>query len=208
MSKLTSLPAVVVALLAVTSCAGDPSALPDAPSESNAQGAESDLSRRSCDQNQLFVKQGLADDMRTTLGAAFVSGYQVRVPGAFIVYDSYGGDIVQAPLGASARADRAVGAHPGGTFTAYVGGHPSGNTFEKRGFIAAKALFDAMTAALETSTSEPGWTVRTRTSKGAHFSCVLRIQGDVVRESSCAFEDLLVLSTVSFSTTATGFCLN
>ena len=170
--------------------------------------AESDLSGASCDQNELFVKQGLAQDMRDTLGAAFVKDYQIKVPGALIAYDGYGGDMIQTVLGASASAAQVFAVNPGGPFSGQLGGSVGNSSnFSKRGLVAAKALFDAMSGAAQTSATDQGWTTTTRTSKGGRFACELRTQGGAVRDGSCSFKDLLMVHTVSWPQSATDFCV-
>ena len=202
----------VLALLLVAGCsapppAGDPS--PGAEPAVAPEVAESDLSTRAtCDQAELFVKQGLAQDMRDTLGAAFVRDYQTHVPGALIAYDSYGGDMIQAPLGASASAAKVFDQNPGGAFSATFGGaSANGNKFTTRGFTAAKALFAAMSGAAETSATEQGWTTVTRKSKGGRFVCEQRTQGGAVRDASCSFSDLLMIHAASWPKSATDFCV-
>lgn len=206
MSKL-NLFSALLALVSVAACSAPAPAdeTPTAP----VDVAESDLSTRStCDQSELFVKQGLAQDMRETLGASFVKDYQVSVPGALIAYDSYGGDIIQAPLGASAGAARVFDQNPGGAFSASIGGSPTnGNKFNRRGFAAAKSLFAAMNGAAETSTTEQGWTTTTRTSKASRFSCQQRTQGGSIMDASCSFGDLLMVHAVSWPKSATAFCV-
>ena len=146
MSKLVAA-ASTLALLVLTACEGSPSApgVDNAQPEPTSAAAVSDLSSASCDQNELFVKQGLAQDMRDTLGAAFVKDYQIRVPGALIAYDSYGGDMIQTILGASASAAQVFAVNPGGPFSGQVGGSAGNSSkLSTRGLVAAKALFDAI----------------------------------------------------------------
>ncbi len=212
MSKL-NLFSALLALVSVAACSAPApaDATPSTPSTPStpADVAESDLSTSStCDQSELFVKQGLAQDMRETLGASFVKDYQVSVPGALIAYDGYGGDIIQAPLGASAGAARVFDRNPGGVFSASFGGSSTnGNKFDRRGFAAAKSLFAAMNTAVETSTADQGWTTTTRTSKAGHFSCQQRTQGGSIMDASCSFGDLLMLHAVSWPKSATAFCV-
>lgn len=206
MSKLLLVPALV-SLVAVTACSGPTAA--DETTAPSPEVAESDLSAAStCDQSELFVKQGLAQDMRDTLGASFVVDYQIKVPGALIAYDSYGGDMIQAPLGASAGAARVFDVNPGGNFSATFGGSPSnGNKFQKRGFSAAKALFAAMSGAAQSTATDQGWTTTTRTSKGGRFSCEQRTQGGAIKDASCSFSDLLMIHAASWPKSATDFCV-
>lgn len=207
MSKLVAT-ASLLSLLSLAACEGSPVPSGSASAEPASEVSESDLSTATCDQNELFVKQGLAQDMRETLGAAFIKDYQVRVPGALYAYDSYGGDMIQTVLGASASAAQVFAVNPGGPFSGNLGGS-EGNTskLSKRGLTAARALFDAMSGATQTSSTDQGWTTTTRTSKGGRFSCEQRTQGGVVRDASCSFKDLLMIHTVSWPKSATDFCV-
>ncbi len=210
MSKLVLIPSLVLFVAASACSAPSSSDAPTAPAGAEtAESSESDLSAAAtCDQNELFVKQGLAQDMRDSLGASFIKDYQIGVPGALIAYDSYGGDMIQAPLGASASAERVFATNPGGSFSASIGGSSTnGDKLSKRGFAAAKALFAAMEHTAETSSTDQGWTTATRKSKGGRFSCEQRTQGGKLQDASCSFRDLLILRTVSWPKSAKNFCV-
>ena len=208
MSKLSLLPALFASFFALAACATPQAASDDPAAAAPADVAESDLSTSTCDQSELFVKQGLAQDMRDTLGASFVKDYQIKVPGALIAYDSYGGDMIQAPIGASAGAERVFAANPGGNFSASIGGSATnGDKFQKRGFTAAKALFGAMAGAAQTTSTDQGWTTTTRKSKGGRFVCEQRTQGGAIKDASCSFGDLLMIHAVSWPKSATDFCV-
>ena len=206
MSKLVLIPSLF-ALVALAACSS-PEAGGNAPAPA-PEVAESDLATgATCDQSELFVKQGLAQDMRDTLGASFVKDYQINVPGAVIAYDSYGGDMIQGPLGASASAAKVFDVHPGGNFSgAFGGSSTNGDKFTKRGFTAAKALFAAMNGATQTSATDQGWTTTTRKSKGGRFSCEQRTNGGAVKDASCSFGDLLMIHVVSWPKSAADFCV-
>lgn len=208
MSKLVLIPSLVL-FVAASACSAPSSSDAPTPGAETAESSESDLSAAAtCDQNELFVKQGLAQDMRDTLGASFIKDYQIGVPGALIAYDSYGGDMIQAPLGASASAERVFATNPGGSFSASIGGSSTnGDKLSKRGFAAAKALFAAMEHTAETSSTDQGWTTATRKSKGGRFSCEQRTQGGKLQDASCSFRDLLILRTVSWPKSAKNFCV-
>ena len=205
MTKLALVPALFGILIGASACT---TPAPDGTAAPDGVATESDLSvPTTCDQNQLFVKQGLAQDMRDTLGATFVRDYQVTVPGALIAYDGYGGDMIQAPIGAHASAARVFDVAPGGAFSATVGGSRDGDKFGKRGYAAANAVFAAMTHATQKSSTDQGWTTTTRTSKGGRFSCEQRTQGGVIQDASCSFGDLLMINAVSWPKSAKDFCV-
>jgi hypothetical protein len=201
----------LVSIFAITGCGGAPPASNDSNDSSPTPESRADDLRSTsstCDQNEVFVKQGLAQDMRDTLGASFVKNYDVRVPGSIVAYDSYGGDMIEAPLGTSASAASVFSTNPGGPFSATIAGS-AGRTdkFSTRGFAAAKALFVAMTGATETTSTDQGWTTTVRTSKAGRFSCQERTQNGALKDASCSFGDLLILRTVSWPKTATDFCV-
>jgi hypothetical protein len=215
MSKLVVLFSLV-SLLALAGCAGSPASSSDSSSSADtsaggpqATSSPSSSAPATCDQTQLFVKQGLAQDMRDTLGASFIKGgYEIHVPGALIAYDSYGGDMIQAPLGTSASAANVFTNSPGGAFFARIAGSTAqSDRFATQGFTAAKALFDAMAGAAETSTTEQGLTTTVRTSKASRFSCQEVTQSGAVKSASCSFSDLLMLDAVSWPQTASNFCV-
>lgn len=214
MSKpIFSVVIVTLSLSVLPACgeAADPAAAGPASADGAAAGPaqqESEINARSCDNTQLFLEVGIADDLRQTVAPTFVKeGYYVVVPGAVSAYDSYGGDMVHTVLGTGTSAERVFDVNPGGSFSATVGGFPSGDRFQRRGFSAAQALFDAMTQATESQSTENGWTTRKRVSKKGRVDCQVRTQGGAIRDASCTVRNLLFSRVVSGTTESAIYCV-
>lgn len=135
----------IFATLALAACSGGGGAdtaanggASNAGSETTVGSTESDLNAKGpCDTMQVFVKQGLAQDLRATVDSSFVKGgYEVEIPHAIWAFDSYGGDMVYAPLGGvRSTIARVFDVNPGGPTSAIVGGFPGGESSARRGSL-------------------------------------------------------------------------
>lgn len=166
------------------------------------------LLSNSCDAMDLFITQGLAQDLRATVDPKFFpNGYEIVIPKALRAFDGYGGDIVETVLGVRTTVARVWDVHPGGPSSAVVGGAKSGDKFSRQGLEAARALFNAMTKAVETSTTDSGWTTTTRVSTAGRFRCDLRTNAGALQDASCTFDNLLFSQPRSFVfATPADFC--
>ena len=179
---------------ALAGCAGAPSQESAADAPASADPSEAELSTKtSCEQTQVFAKYGLATDLRNAVDPRFVAnGYEVTVPGSIRAFDSYGGDMVYTVLGASASAERVFAQNPGGAFSAEVGGTPGSSArLERQSYQAGKALFDALTRAVESTHNDGAQTVTSRRSAEGRISCERRRVSGGPASYSCTFSDLL-----------------
>lgn len=186
---------LLLSTLAATAC-NAPSGSVD-PAEGTAaeappEEASSDLTKSTrCEGTDIFVKYGLFDDLKAAVDPKFSPGYYVDVPGSLRAFVSYGGDMVTTVAGAGASAERVFDVSPGGAFHGEVGGAPDaarGAPLER--YKAAKALYEAMTRATETSKTQSGVTWTHRTSPGGRVRCERYVYGSKA-SYTCGFSELL-----------------
>jgi hypothetical protein len=186
---------------AVSACsdpagAGDPATPGSDPSEV-AESSASELSASSCrglqgtDVVHHYANQpNVARELATSFAPAFVQNGQAFIPGVLRTTHSTSPYAFAATLDLSAWSSMSTspyGGTPDGSLYVWVGGT---NTEDPKGYKAAKAIYNAMTNAVETT--ENGEIVR-RSSKGSatcakytnSFRCVLGPFGNIQQRATC-----------------------